>query len=652
MKKIFALPLVIALSIFSSCQKQQTDAERQAEVDREVQRRLDAEHQAQERDQLAQREAEVNAREKALSDQESASAQNRERATPAARTDERPIRTEDQAATASYDTFYTKLEPQGVWRQTATYGYVWQPREAQESRSWRPYTNGHWVYTDAGWTWVSEEPFGWATYHYGRWTRLRNIGWVWVPGNEWAPAWVSWRKSDDYVGWAPLPPEAQFDRTSGIHNWADNYYDIGPDQYCFVPTNELGAQQVERAIVPPERNVTIVNQTINVTNITYNNTTIVNQGPNYDELRSRTRQPIPRLRLERQINFNFENPRPVVRGEVIQVPAPVIARAQPVERPRTVKETITETVVDHGWEAISDRQAAEKVRMKIKSEATPPPNAPPKTFVKPMEAGASASPSPSLSSPIAAKTPSTSLPAVSATSPAASIQTPAAKAEQATAPPIHQQTPMRFRSPRPLESISPTPTASVARETSASPSSPVISRTPAPRIGATEIPRESPKPNAPTSSPIPLRTPLRSATPPPTASPPVPQASVTVSIAPSVTATVSGSAGSSRFGPSAQSKDLREAARELRKEEKALERQEPKERQTERIPRPRETPANPTVMPHSLGTTSASPSATASPFLNNGLERRKEEKKQQQREHQGPGRPIESGSPSPSMAPQ
>src|SRR2546423_9736807 len=30
-----------------------------------------------------------------------------------------------------------------------------------------------------------------------------------VPGDEWAPAWVSWRSSKDYVGWAPLPPEAR-----------------------------------------------------------------------------------------------------------------------------------------------------------------------------------------------------------------------------------------------------------------------------------------------------------------------------------------------------------------------------------------------------------------------------------------------------------
>ncbi len=149
---------------------------------------------------------------------------------------------------------------------------------------------------------MSEEPFGWATYHYGRWVRLRRVGWVWVPGDEWAPAWVSWRTSKDYVGWAPLPPEARFDRRSGIRNWADNHYDIGPDQYAFVPNNEFGSRRLRSSVVPVERNVTIVIETTNVTNITYANTTIVNHGPNYEEMRSRSRQPIERYRLERQVN--------------------------------------------------------------------------------------------------------------------------------------------------------------------------------------------------------------------------------------------------------------------------------------------------------------------------------------------------------------
>src|ERR1700737_2429886 len=159
MKKL--LPVVVALSIFSSCQKQQTDAERQAEIDRQVQQRLDAEHQAQEKGQLAQRQGELDAREKALADKEATAAKSRERETRSttstrAEPQRRTSRSDEGQPTGSYNTFYTKLEPYGDWRETSNYGYVWQPPEAQ-SRSWRPYNDGRWVYTDAGWTWVSEE---------------------------------------------------------------------------------------------------------------------------------------------------------------------------------------------------------------------------------------------------------------------------------------------------------------------------------------------------------------------------------------------------------------------------------------------------------------------------------------------------------------
>src|SRR3984893_10911945 len=386
MKTIFALLIAVALSIFCSCQKEQTEAERKAEIDREVQQRLDAEHQAQEKEQLAQRETELSAREKELADKESAAAATKapEQEVRSTRTEQRTARIDERRPTASYNTFYTKLDRYGAWRETGDYGYVWQPREAESSRNWRPYTNGRWVYTDAGWTWISQEPFGWATYHYGRWTRLRGIGWVWVPGNQWAPAWVSWRKSNDYVGWAPLPPEARFDQRTGIHNWSDNYYDIGPDQYCFVPTREFGAQRIESTIVPPERNVTIVNQTTNVTNITYNNATVVNEGPNYDEIRTQSREPMQRLHLERNVSVdvNVEAPRPLVQGETVIVAAPVISAPQANERPRTVRQNITQVTVDLGWAAIGDHEAAKKTRDKMKLEAAPPSNAPSKKFVK------------------------------------------------------------------------------------------------------------------------------------------------------------------------------------------------------------------------------------------------------------------------------
>jgi len=172
MKNLFALPVIISLAIFCSCQKQQTEEERKAEVERQVQERLAAERQAQTEQQLTQREAELDAREKALAEKQRAA-----EGAPVVEASETPPLSSGADAsgnvpTASYSTFYRKLEPYGVWRETSSYGYVWQPQGAERSRSWRPYTNGRWVYTDAGWTWISEEPFGWATYHYGRWARV------------------------------------------------------------------------------------------------------------------------------------------------------------------------------------------------------------------------------------------------------------------------------------------------------------------------------------------------------------------------------------------------------------------------------------------------------------------------------------------------
>ena len=100
--------------------------------------------------------------------------------------------------------FYRPLSAHGRWVDVQG-RYVWVPRVRPD---WRPYQEGRWVYTNRhGWTWVSSEPFGWATYHYGRWAYSARFGWFWVPGTKWAPAWVAWRRDNDHLAWAPLPPE-------------------------------------------------------------------------------------------------------------------------------------------------------------------------------------------------------------------------------------------------------------------------------------------------------------------------------------------------------------------------------------------------------------------------------------------------------------
>src|SRR5436190_18975603 len=67
----------------------------------------------------------------------------------------------------SFQVFYDELSPYGYWVDNSIYGYVWVP---SESAGFIPYaSNGHWIYTDLGWTWVSYYSWGWAPFHYGRW---------------------------------------------------------------------------------------------------------------------------------------------------------------------------------------------------------------------------------------------------------------------------------------------------------------------------------------------------------------------------------------------------------------------------------------------------------------------------------------------------
>ena len=109
-------------------------------------------------------------------------------------------------AAVSFGTFYRTLSPYGFWTNLDPWGEVWVPTGMEQG--WEPYTMGHWLDTNDGWTWISDYDWGWAPFHYGRWYLSASLGWVWVPGDIWAPAWVAWREGAGLAGWAPLPPEA------------------------------------------------------------------------------------------------------------------------------------------------------------------------------------------------------------------------------------------------------------------------------------------------------------------------------------------------------------------------------------------------------------------------------------------------------------
>jgi hypothetical protein len=116
-----------------------------------------------------------------------------------------------RAASEDVAMFYDDLSQYGQWVDYENYGPVWHPNNAGEE--WRPYTNGRWVPTNDGQVFETQEPWGWATYHYGNWMPTPGYGWVWVPGRTWYPSTVEWRTSpetapvdDSYIGWAPTPP--------------------------------------------------------------------------------------------------------------------------------------------------------------------------------------------------------------------------------------------------------------------------------------------------------------------------------------------------------------------------------------------------------------------------------------------------------------
>ena len=111
--------------------------------------------------------------------------------------------------------FYDSLAPYGNWVNIGGYGRCWQPTVVAANPAWRPYCDrGYWTYSDCGWYWVSDYTWGWAPFHYGRWFHHRRWGWCWAPDTVWGPAWVSWRYTPSYCGWAPLPPTACF--TPGV----------------------------------------------------------------------------------------------------------------------------------------------------------------------------------------------------------------------------------------------------------------------------------------------------------------------------------------------------------------------------------------------------------------------------------------------------
>jgi len=219
--------------------------------------------------------------------------------------------------TVDIGVFQGALAPYGQWVNSPQYGQVWYPTNVR--RGWRPYyDDGHWAYSDDGWIWVSDMPWGWAPFHYGRWAFDPYYGWIWVPGRVWGPAWVSFRRADDCIGWAPLPPDAGWDPGYGYRGGGGVHIDIS--FWSFVRPEGFTARRFDNYAYDRRQYPTIINRTTNITNITVINNRIVNNSIQVNDVERVTHQRVERL----QVSDGDRPDRTVIKGNQVVFYKPAV----------------------------------------------------------------------------------------------------------------------------------------------------------------------------------------------------------------------------------------------------------------------------------------------------------------------------------------
>ncbi len=215
--------------------------------------------------------------------------------------------------------FYDRLSPYGNWIDYNPYGYVWIPRHMRYG--WRPYSDGRWVWTEYGWTWIADQEWGDIPFHYGRWGYDNQIGWFWVPGTVWGPAWVTWRSNDQYMGWAPLPPGVEFGVGMDFNARA---FDIPLHFWVFIQGRHFQDRYVNPYVLPYERNQTIVNYTNITNNIYMRNDRIVNEGIGLDRVRRFTGRDVARY----EVRDTRQPGRARIIGQEVQISRPAIRKKE------------------------------------------------------------------------------------------------------------------------------------------------------------------------------------------------------------------------------------------------------------------------------------------------------------------------------------
>lgn len=261
---------------------------------------------------------------------------------------------DDRADSSNYIsaemTGYEDLDDYGRWHYVADYGPVWTPIGI--APGWAPYRFGHWTWVAPwGWTWVEDEPWGFAPFHYGRWAFVES-GWCWVPGPVYvrpvyAPALVA------FVG------GGGFHLSVGIGEGVA-WFPLGPHE-VYVPP-----YRVSRVYV---NNINITNTRVNVTQVTnVYNTYTTNNVTRITYVNQRVPSAVTAVSHD-----TFVNARPVARN-LAQVDARQIAEA-PVSHQLPVQPA-RQSVLGAGSPAKARPPAAIEDRRVIVTRNPAPPRVP------------------------------------------------------------------------------------------------------------------------------------------------------------------------------------------------------------------------------------------------------------------------------------
>lgn len=164
-----------------------------------------------------------------------------------------------------YDKYYDRdiygaedLNDYGSWSHSNDYGWIWRPYQTSISvySNWSPYRFGHWTWVNPfGWVWVNDEPWGWATYHHGRWVN-DGYGWFWTPYPQYRPKRSWWKAAlvaifniNTDICWYPLSYRDRYydynrqyrrnDRNRDFNNRRDNDWNNRSRDFRNLPENSV-----------------------------------------------------------------------------------------------------------------------------------------------------------------------------------------------------------------------------------------------------------------------------------------------------------------------------------------------------------------------------------------------------------------------------